>query len=362
MTGSRALNRLTALKVRSLTKPGRFGDGGGLWLQVRDEQRRSWLFRYVWHASARNMGLGTVSDVTLAEAREAALAARKLLRDGIDPLARREAERAARAAEAGVPTFRQATAIYIGAHEKRWANAKHRYQWRATLEQYAFPEIGDRRVSEVDSDAVLRLLQPIWHDKHETASRLRGRIELVLDYAKARRWRTGDNPAAWRANLKPLLATPKKAVQHHPALAWREIGAFMAAVRSEEGAAARALEFTILTAARTGETLGACWPEIDLANAVWIVPAERMKRRREHRVPLSAAALALLRGMAAVRADADGYVFAGLRKGKSLSNMAMSMLLRRMGRAELTVHGFRSTFRDWTAETTAYPREVAEMA
>ncbi len=209
---------------------------------------------------------------------------------------------------------------------------------------------------------MLRLLQPIWHDKHETASRLRSRIELVLDYAKARKWRSGDNPAAWRGNLKPLLATPNRATQHHPALAWRDVGAFMTALRAEEGAAARALELTILTAARTGETLEASWPEMDLANGVWIVQPERMKLRREHRVPLSGTALALVRRTAGLREQADGYVFPGLRPGKPLSNMAVSMLLRRMGRPELTVRRFRSTFRDWTAETTAYPREVAEMA
>lgn len=354
--------KLTAVKVRALTAPGRYGDGKGLWLQVRDGERRSWLFRFKLHGHERAMGLGAVEDVSLAEARERADACRKLLRDGIDPIEHRKADRAAKAAAARGISFREVAERYIAAHEAGWRNAKHADQWRNTLATYAFPVFGDQPVPAIDTGAVMRVLEPIWSEKTETASRLRGRIESVLDYATARSWRSGENPARWRGHLDNLLPARAKVqrVEHHPALPWREMGAFMAGLRRQEGIAARALEFAILTAGRTAEVIGARWSEID--GDEWTVPGERMKAGREHRVPLSTAALAVLAQMKPEGSAPSAYVFPGGRAGKPLSSMALLMLLRRMGRSDLTAHGFRSTFREWAAEATGYPREVAELA
>ncbi len=362
------MGKLSAGAVKGLTKPdakpGAYGDGGGLYLHVRGRQSRSWLFRFKLHGKAHLMGLGTVVDVSLAEAREAATAARKLVRQGVDPIEARRARRAEQAAKAGLNTFREMAESYIAAHEAGWRNAKHRQQWRNTLDTYAFPVLGRLGVAAVGTAEVTRVLEPIWREKPETASRVRGRIEAVLDYAAARGWRTGENPARWRGHLANLLPSRAKLarVEHHAALPWREAGAFMEALGKQEGVAALALRFAILTAARTGEVIGAHWAEMDLANAVWTIPAERMKAKQEHRVPLSDAALDLLRGVARLGAEADRFVFPGARAGKPLSNMAMAMLLERMGHDDLTVHGFRSTFRDWCAEATNYPRELAEAA
>ncbi len=355
--------KLTAVRVRALTAPGRYGDGKGLWLQVRDASHRSWLYRYMLNGKARQMGLGTVEAVSLAEARAAADEARKLVRQGIDPIERRHAGRVAKAT-ANALTFRETAERYIAAHQASWRNAKHCQQWNNTLATYAYSVIGDLAVSAIDVGHVMQVLEPLWHNKTETASRLRGRIEAVLDNATARGWRTGENPARWRGHLENLLPARSKMqqVKHHAALPWREMGAFMATLRDQDGIAARALEFAILTAARTGEVIAAHWAEIDLAEGLWTVPAERMKAGREHRVPLSAAALGVLEEMAPAQGLAGDFLFIGAKKGKHLSQMAMLMLLRRMGRGELTAHGFRSTFREWAAEATAYPREVAELA
>jgi integrase len=307
------------------------------------------------------MGLGAVEDVTLAEAREAAEEARKLLRQGSDPIEARRAGRVARAA-ANALTFREVAERYIAAHEASWRNPKHRQQWRNTLESYALPVLGDLAVSLVDVGHVMRVLEPMWREKTETASRLRGRIEAVLDYAKARDWRAGENPARWRGHLDHLLPARSKLqrVEHHAALPWRQMSAFMADLRRQDGIAARALAFAILTAARTGEVIGARWEEFD--GDVWTVPAERMKAGREHRVPLSPAALAVVTAMEPTRGLAGSFVFPGGKKDKPLSSMALLMLLRRIGRSDLTAHGFRSTFREWAAEATGYPREVVETA
>ena len=353
--------KLSALKVRNLTVPGRYGDGGGLWLQVRSADRRSWVFRYKRQGRPHWMGLGPLDDVTLAEARELAREARRALLKGDDPLDQRRAERAERA---GV-SFREVAELYIKSHETAWRNETHRAQWRSTLATYAFPAFGDRPAAEITVGDVMRVLEPIWREKAETASRLRGRIESVLDYATARGWRTGDNPARWRGHLANLLPARSKVarVEHHAALPWRAVGAFMADLRSQGGIGAAGLEFAILTAARTGEVIGARWGEVDLAEHVWTVPAERMKAHREHRVPLTDAALAVLRRMEPGRPErGDGFVFPGARRGRPLSNMSLAAVLKRMGRADLTVHGFRSTFRDWAAEATDYAREVAEAA
>lgn len=357
-----AAGKLSSLKARALTAPGRYGDGGGLWLQVRDADHRSWLFRYTVGGRQRQMGLGAFPDVPLIEAREAAARYRASLRNGVDPIAHRRQTRVA--ASARGLTFRQVADKYLAAHEAAWRNEKHKYQWRQTLD-FACGHIGALPVTAIAVGDVMRVLEPIWRTKTETASRLRGRIESVIDYATAHGWRSGDNPARWRGHLAKLLPAPDKIARavHHPALRWQEIGAFMAALRGQEGITARALEFTILTAARTGEAIGAKWSEIDTNAAVWTVPPGRMKGGAEHRVPLSEAAQQVLTCLVLQRNDsAGGWVFPGGRSELPLSNMSMIMLLRRIGRDDLTVHGFRSTFRDWCAEATNYSREIAEKA
>lgn len=363
---------LTAIKVRTAA-PGRYGDGGGLYLLVRPEGGRFWLFRYVIAKRMREMGLGAAGGrgaVTLADAR---IKARKLweaVRAARDPLDDRQAEAeaqkaAALAAQVRAVTFRDVANAYIAAHETGWRNAKHRAQWASTLEAYAHPHMGGVPVESIKTEHVMAVLEPIWRAKAETASRLRGRMESILDYAKARGWRTGENPARWRGHVANMLPNRAKVqpVEHHAALPWREIGSFVASLRTQPGLAAQALLLTILTAARSGEVLGAQWSEVDLTAATWTVPGIRMKAGREHRVPLSDPALAVLRELLQLRnADAGDWVFPGARKGRPLSNMAMEMLLRRMGRGDLTVHGFRSTFRDWVAEATDYTGDVAEAA
>jgi integrase len=363
---------LTAAKVRT-AQPGRYGDGGGLYLLVRPGGGRFWLFRYVIDKKMREMGLGPASGrdaIMLTDARTAARKLWEAVRAGRDPLNDRKAEAeaqkaAALAAQARAKTFREVSALYIEACEAGWNNAKHRAQWSATLETYAFPHMGDLPVGDVQTTHVMATLAPIWRTKTETATRLRGRIESVLDYAKVMGWRTGENPALWRGHIAKLLPKPSKVktVENHPALPWRDLGSFMAELRTRGGLPARALEFTILTAARSGEVLGARWSEFDLSEAVWKIPAARMKARREHRVPLSEAALAVLNKLLPMRDTMAGdWVLPGAREGRPLSNMAMEMLLRRMARDDITVHGFRSTFRTWTAEATGYAGEVAEAA
>lgn len=368
------MTRFTALAVKRLVTPGRHGDGGGLYLQVRDAAHRSWLFRYRLHGKDREMGLGPLADVSLADARDAAGACRKLVLAGVDPIEHRQALRAEQAAAAGANTFREVAARYMDAHRAGWRNAKHEYQWTQSLTAYAYPQLGDVPVSRVDTAGVMAALEPIWRTKSETALRVRGRIEAVLDYAAAHGWRTGDNPARWRGHLSNLLPAPRKVakVEHHAALPYGEVAAFLARVASEGGTAAVALRFTILTACRTSEALGATWREMDMGKATWTVPGERMKAGREHSVPLSGPALAILATMALAGTEPGGFVFPGSTRGRGaagrkdkpgpLSNMAMTALLRRMDRGDLTVHGFRSTFRDWAGEETSHPREVMEMA
>ena len=363
---------LSAAKVRT-AEPGRYGDGGGLYLLVRPEGGRFWLFRYVIAKKMREMGLGPASGrdaVMLTDARTAARKLWEVVRAGRDPLNDRKAEAeakkaAALAAQALAMTFRDVAASYIAANEAGWRNDKHRAQWTATLEAYAYPHFGNLPVADIDTGHVMAALDPIWRTKTETATRLRGRIETVLDYAKARGWRTGENPARWRGHVANMLPAKTKIqpVEHHAALPWKEIGGFVATLREQPGLAGQALLLTILTASRSSEALCAKWDEIDMEKGVWTVPGARMKAGREHRVPLSDQALAVLRGLLPLRNDEAGdWVFPGARKGRPLSNMAMEMLLRRMKRDDLTVHGFRSTFRDWTAETTGYPGDVAEAA
>ncbi len=348
-----ASGKLTALKAKALTRLGRYGDGGGLWLQVRGADHRSWLFRYTAASGRqRQMGLGPFPDVSLAEARDAAHRCRSAVRQHQDPIEDRRKIKAVARTAMQTMTFRQVADRYIAAHEAGWRNEKHRYQWRQTLD-LACEQIGRTSVAAIGTGDVMRVLEPIWPTKTETALRLRGRIESVLDYAAARGWRTGDNPARWRGHLAKLLPAPDRIakVVHLPALPWPQMGDFMVHLRAQDSIVARALEFTILTAARSGEVLGAMWPEIDLQAAVWVVPGGRMKRGREHRVPLSDPALDVVRSMLPMRDDHAGdWIFPGVPNHRPLSAMAMIELLRRMKYADVTVHGMRSAFRDWCAE------------
>jgi len=352
---------LTVKQVAKIIEPGRYLDRHGLYLQVASSTNRSWLLRYEREGRERWMGLGPLHSFTLEEARERARRARQLLADGIDPIEARQAERAARAlSEAKTMPFREAAIQYFDTHERKWRNAKHRAQFLSTLESYVFPVIGKLPVSAIDTGLVLACIEPIWHTKTETASRVRSRIERVLDWATVRGYRTGDNPARWKGHLSEVLPSRSQLakVEHHPALPYDELPAFIAKLKEREGIAAQALEFTIPTAARTGEVIGAQWPEFDLKNRVWTIPAGRMKASREHRVPLSDRAIEIL---SALPREAD-WVFPGARTGAPISNMAMATLLKRMGRRDITVHGFRSTFRDWAAERTSYPNHIVEMA
>jgi integrase len=368
-TMARQTHRLTSISVAKSKGPGLYGDGAGLYLRIGPRGTKSWIFRYRHDGKLRDMGLGSVQLVTLAEARAAAQEQSKAVlafRQGainLDPIGKRKEQRAALKIEAakGI-SFRQCADRYIAAHKAGWRNAKHRGQWTATLETYAYPVFGDVPVQAIDTGLVLKAVEPLWTTKTETASRVRGRIEAILDWATAREYRRGENPARWRGHIEKIL--PKKAdvhrVEHRAALPYGDIGGFMAELRTQEGIGARALEFAILTAARTIEVIGARWEEFDLDERTWTVPASRMKSGREHRVPLSNAALAIVKAMAAIRQN--DLVFPGMRAGRLLSHMTMLNVLRRMGRDSVTPHGFRSTFRDWAAERTSFPGEVAEMA
>ena len=317
---------LTAKEVSKLTEPGRYGDGRGLYLQVTPAGVRSWLLRYERGGRERAMGLGPVDDFTLDEARERARRARQLLHDGIDPIDARQTERTKQKAETALAeaknvTFQECAEKYFKFHSPKWKNAKHSAQFLSTLRMYAYPVLAKLPVAAIDKTLVLKALEPIWFDKTETASRVRGRIESVLDFAKTRGYRSGDNPAAWEGNLVhalPARSTIAK-VEHHAALPFTEIPAFMADLASREGIAARALEFAILNAARTGEVIGARWSEVDLDGKVWTIPADRMKAKKEHRVPLSSRVIQILRSLPR---EGD-FVFPGGRKGTAISNMAM---------------------------------------
>ena len=358
------INRLTALQVQKLSKPGYHADGAGLHLCVKATGGKSWIFRYRYGGKEREMGLGPLHTVSLAEAREKALAQRKMLLDGVDPLAAKHASEVQRKlAEASVITFDTAATSYIASHRAGWKNEKHAEQWTNTLTTYASPVFGSLPVADITTPLVLRVLEPIWTTKTETASRVRGRVEKILDWCKTQGYRTGDNPAAWRGHLENLLSAPQKTkkVEHHPALPWREIGAFMQALRTMPGAAALATEFIILTNCRTSEAIEARWAEIDMGEKRWTIPAARMKAAKEHTIPLSDAALAVLQRLKAETKEGE-FVFPGGKKNTPLSNMACLALLKRMGRSDLTVHGFRSSFRDWAGEATAHPREVIEHA
>ena len=362
--------RLSASFVRTTKRPGKYPDGGNLYLQVSEPRRvdgsavitKSWLFRYSRFGKDTWLGLGPYPDVSLKDARDLAAGERKKKREGIDPLTDKQARRrSARMAHDNTMTFAECAQQYVDAHAAAWQNDKHIAQWRSTLTNIAGPVFGHMPVDQVDTPFVLRCLEPIWKTKTETANRLRGRIESVLDWATVRNYRQGDNPARWKGHLDQLLPTPGKVkkVIHHPALPYDEIGTFMKALGSDTGIASRALEFTILTAARTAEVIRAEWQEIGLDNRTWAVPADRMKSKREHRVPLSLQAVSVLKS---VKGHSKQFVFPGHKRGAHLSNGGMLAVLKRLDRKDITVHGFRSTFRDWAAEVSNYPADVAEMA
>jgi integrase len=361
---ARNMERLSALAVSRAKEPGYYPDGAGLYLHVTATGSKSWVYRFMLDGRAREMGLGPLPDTSLAEARGKALEARRLRREGIDPIEQRKTVKAQAKLDAAKSiTFKKCADEYITSHKKGWRTEKHASLWENTLATYAEPVFGSLPVQGIDTGIVMRVLDPIWAEKPETAGRVRGRIESILDWATVRGYRKGENPARWRGHLDKLLPKQSKVarVKHHAALPYAEIGSFMAALRAEEGVAAKALEFTILTAARTGETIGATWhDEIDLDRKIWTISAERMKGEREHRVPLSAPAVTVVEAMKQLRSC--DYVFPGAKRGKPISNMAMLMMLRRMKREDLTVHGFRSSFRDWAAEQTKFPSEVVEMA
>lgn len=357
----RETNRLSARAAQAITEPGRHADGGNLYLSVSPSGVRKWVFLYRWQGRQREMGLGSAAkgQVSLAIAREIAANARNVLNGGRDPLV---VKHEVAPDLPRIPTFGEAADAFIDAREPSWRNSKHVAQWRMTLKTYA-ARIRPLAVDKITTDDVLRVLQPLWLTKPETAGRLRGRIEAVLDAAKAKKQRTGENPALWRGNLAHLLTRRAKLTRgHHAALPYKDTKTFMGALRDREAIAALALEFTILTVARSGESLGARWPEIDVHEAVWTVPKERMKAGEEHRVPLSARAVSILKLVHPFADPKSDYVFPGQGSGKPLSNMAMAKVLERMGYSHVTVHGFRSTFSDWVSDCTEFSDETCEQA
>ena len=362
---ARVIGRLTALKVEKAKKAGMYADGGGLYLRVTPEGTKNWVLRFMLDGRPRWMGLGPLALYGLKEARARALDARRKRHDGIVPIEARRAERAQQRLDAAKAiTFKQCAEAYIAAHRAGWRNAKHAEQWGATLSTYAYPIIGALPVQAIDTGLVLKVLEPIWTAKPETANRVRGRLESILGFARVREYRNGENPARWRGHLDNQLPARSKVrkVEHHAALPYAELPAFLVSLREQEGIAARALEFAILTAARTGEVIGAQWNEIHLLDKIWTIPASRMKAHREHRVPLSPRVLVILGEVRAARAGDDGFVFPGGKAGHPLSNMAFLMLLRRMGRSDLTAHGFRATFKTWASERSNFQNEIIEAS
>ena len=361
--GTRQLNRLTARTVATAQKPGLYCDGGGLYFQLTPSGIKTWIFRYrsPLTKKLRDMGLGPLHSVELAEAREKAAVQRSALLSGLDPIEAREEESRRKATEAAKAiTFVQCATAYIKSHRAGWRNEKHADQWTNTIESYAGPIIGPLPVQDVDTGLVLQILEPIWATIPETASRLRGRLENILDWAKARGYRFGENPARWKGHLNQLLPvlSKKNRVIHHKAMPFTEVHGFISQLREMSSVSARCLEFTILTAARTNESIFAKQGEFDLDGGTWTIPAARMKAKKEHRVPLSPRAIEIVREMLPLKGE---FLFPGVKVKKPLSNMTMLALLERMDVA-VTVHGFRSSFRDWAAERTAFSHEVCEMA
>ena len=358
-------NRLTVRKLDALKADGCYADGGNLWLTVAGASR-SWSFRYLSPVSRRRreMGLGSQHSVGLADARKAAAAARKLVSDGIDPLDQRKRDQE-EARRLTVVTFETVAGRYITDRKSGWQDPRSAPVWTSSLERLAYPFIGQKAVRDVTTDDILAILRPIWTTTTETADRLRGRLERILDYARTQGWSEGENPARWKGHLAHILPKPSTVakVEHHAAVPWQDIGPVMTKLATAGGVSALAVRFACLTAARSGEVRGARWQEMDLIANVWTVPAERMKAKKEHRVPLSAATLAVLQRARKLGDAPDALVFPGARAGRPLSDVALSKALHvAAGTKAVTVHGLRSTFRDWVAEATDYPRDVAEMA
>lgn len=351
------VGKLSALTVKKPLATGMYGDGDGLWLQVTGKGGKSWSFRFMKQGRSREMGLGSYDMVSLSEARGLAHDAKRLLHDGKDPIEERKI------IQGTAMTFKAVSDAYFKAHQTSWRNDIHRKQWTNTLATYVIPTIGDTPVGLVSVEDVIKIIEPLWEKKTETASRIRGRIELVLDYATARGWRTGENPARWRGHLESLLPNKVKVakVAHFEALPWKGVGAFVARLRELDTVQSDGLEFLILTTTRTNEVIGATWSEIDLVNNIWTIPAERMKADTEHRVPLSTAALVILEKMKKVKQSE--WVFPNRRLGKPLMPTAFMYLLKGQMKLDgVTVHGFRSTFRDWVSEATSHQSEIAEAA
>ena len=362
---ARTIHRLTPMAITKKKTPGTYADGGGLWLQVTESASKSWSFRFMLRGRAREMGLGPLHTIDLPKARDKSRACRELLLEGIDPIEHRKALRNETALNAtNAKTFDDCAKAYIEAQRPGWSNPKHADQWTNTLAAYASPVFGKTPVQAVGTEVIVQALNKIWTTKTETATRVRQRIEAVLDWAAVSGYRKGENPARWSGHLEHKLTKPSKLknVENRPALPFEKIASFLVDLKRQEGIAARALEFMVLTAARTGEVRGALWGEIEFEQKAWTIPAERMKMKREHRVPLCDRAIAILRDMDELRTDKQVYVFPGGKAGKSMSDGALLALLKRMKRTDITPHGFRSTFRDWASECTTYPHEVQEMA
>ncbi len=363
---SRVKHILTVKKIESLKKVGVYKDGGNLYLKVTPTGSKSWIFRYVINSKRHFLGLGSFNDVCLTKAREEAQRLKTLLSQGIDPLDDRKRIEDEKLLElAKLTTFKQCADAFLNKHIHELKNKKHIQQWQNTLEDYAHPIIGSMPIALIDTEHVMLCLTPIWSTKNETASRLRGRIEQVLAWATVSRYRTGENPARWRNHLDKLLAKPSKVqtVKHHEAMDYKLIPEFMRDLQQQDGVGARCLEFTIMTAVRTGEAIGATWAEINLTDKLWTVPANRMKAKKEHTVTLSDQCITLLHAMKAQQCS--DYVFSGQSRQGNLSNAAMTSALKRMGvktkENPITVHGFRSTFSDWVTEQTNHPSDVREM-
>jgi integrase len=349
----RTSKRLSALDVKAKSEPGRYADGDGLYLNVAAGKSKSWVFLWMKNGKRREMGLGSYPTISLVAARQRADECRRQVAEGLDPITERK--------KAAPVTFGEAADQFLASMSSSFRNEKHRDQWKMTLGDAYCAKLRKQSISAVDTEDVLQVLTPIWQTKAETASRIRGRIERVLDYATVKGWRTGENPARWRGHLKNALpARQKLARGHHAAMPYAQVPAYVKRLQSAEAMAARGLEFLILTASRSGEVMGAQWPEFDLEKAIWTVPAERMKAGKEHRVPLSPGAVTIIKALK--DAKVNDYVFPGEKKDRPLSPMAFAMLMRRMKFGQYTAHGFRSAFRDWAGDETSFPRELAEAA
>ena len=360
---ARQINKLTDRGVKAQKKRGRYADGNGLYLQVSKSGSKSWLFRYMMDGKAREMGLGSTTTITLSEARDDALECRKLLKEGIDPIKDRNNRIAkTKSDNKDVLSFQKATEEYLKAHSASWKSVRHGDIWHSSVKRYAYPELGSMPVNIIERGHIMRVLEPIWIEKTETAKKLRGRLETILDWATVQDFRKGENPARWRGHLDKLLPKPSEihSVKHFAALPYQEINDFVNKLKQREALSALALRLIILTAARSGEVRGAMWSEFDLANGTWTIPTERMKAKKEHIIPLCDEALSIVQSLP--RIVGNEHLFTGSRSGKPISDVVFKKLMERMGVKGITTHGFRSTFRDWAAEHTSFPREVIEAA